>query len=80
MFDVLGELIQAAVTGGTWRALLPLGASLPVAGLAYVLIPEALGRTWIAGGVVVLGAVTGLVWEWKCGDRGNQHPDRGSKA
>lgn len=77
MFDVLdvaGELVDAAATSGTWRALLGLVASLPIALVAYLLVPERFGGTWIAGGIVLLGAVAGLVWEWNAVDSDNGKP------
>jgi len=74
VLDVAGELVDAAATSGTWRALLGLVASLPIALVAYLLVPERFGGTWITGGIVLFGAVAGLVWEWKAGDRGEDRP------
>ena len=69
VLEVVGELAYAAASSGTWRAVLGLVASLPIAALAYLLVPQRVGGTWIAGGVVLLGAAAGLVWEWKTDDR-----------
>jgi hypothetical protein len=68
LVDVLGELLSAAATGGTWRALLGLLASLPVAAVAYLALPEGWLRLSITGGAILVGVVTGLVWEWKAGE------------
>jgi hypothetical protein len=76
LVDVLGGLLDAAVRSGAWRALVGLVASLPVAFVVYVAMPVAPARTWFSGAIIVLGAVVGLVWEWKAGDGDGVEPER----
>jgi len=74
LLDVAGGLVDAAASSGSVRAIVGLLASVPIAFVAYLLVPERFGGTWIAGGIVLLGAVAGLVWEWNAVDSDNGKP------
>jgi len=61
--EIVAELIDGAVTVGTWRPLLCAAVAAPLAGLAYLVIPNSAVGSWTAGGILCGGLVAGLVWE-----------------
>jgi hypothetical protein len=67
--EVVWAIVDAAGAAGAWRPLLGLLASAVPALVAFLALPDSIVRLWITGGILALGIVGGLVWEWRAGDR-----------